>query len=97
MNPYEVKGQFPSSYVEVMGEESPVRPATLKPNRTESHLTQQRVKALYDYQATIPEELSIKEGDVITVLDTSDGDWWIGELKDGKKGSFPANYVESLY
>ena len=54
-----------------------------------------QVKALYDYSAASPGELDITEGDVIQVLDSSDSDWWTGELR-GKTGSFPANYVHQI-
>jgi len=51
-------------------------------------------RALYDYQASQEGDLEFKEGDIITVTDTSDPDgWWVGEL-NGASGSFPSNYVE---
>jgi len=51
-------------------------------------------KALYDYDAENPDDLSFKEGDVINVLDQSDpSGWWEGEL-NGKTGFFPSNFVE---
>jgi SH3 domain. len=53
--------------------------------------------ALYDYEATCPEELSFTEGKVIRVLrkvvhGVDDG-WWEGEL-DGHTGLFPSLVVE---
>ncbi|KAL0279947.1 UNVERIFIED_CONTAM: hypothetical protein PYX00_001390 [Menopon gallinae] len=53
--------------------------------------------ALYDYEATAPEELSFVENQVIKLLrkrphDVDDG-WWEGEL-DGKVGLFPSLVVE---
>ena len=54
-----------------------------------------KVKALYDYEAQEGNELTFKEGDVITiVLDDNEG-WSTGEL-NGKKGMFPTNFVEKL-
>jgi len=35
-----------------------------------------RVRALYPFAASGPNELSFKEGDVLTVEDTSPEDWW---------------------
>jgi len=54
------------------------------------------VKVLYDYESQSPEELTIKEGDVIQVTnkDVAEG-WWEGIL-DGITGQFPANYVTPL-
>ena len=34
------------------------------------------------------------KGDRIVVLDKSKGDWWEGESSDGRKGIFPAAFVE---
>eukprot|EP01100_Stratorugosa_tubuloviscum_P012323 TRINITY_DN580_c0_g2_i1.p1 TRINITY_DN580_c0_g2~~TRINITY_DN580_c0_g2_i1.p1 ORF type:complete len:1264 (+),score=732.79 TRINITY_DN580_c0_g2_i1:136-3927(+) len=51
-----------------------------------------KCKALYFYDAQHDDELTFKEGDIISILG-KDGDWWTGELR-GAKGLFPANYVE---
>jgi hypothetical protein len=39
------------------------------------------VKCTFEYAAANSDELSMAVGDVITVLDKSDPDWWEGELK----------------
>ncbi|KAI7822167.1 hypothetical protein BC939DRAFT_192597 [Gamsiella multidivaricata] len=56
------------------------------------------VRAIYDYDATIPEELSLKEGDILGVLHTRDDGWWEGRLLDEYrspvKGLFPSNFTE---
>jgi len=49
-------------------------------------------KALYDFTASNEGELNFKEGDVMTVLDTSDPDWLRVQLGD-TEGYVPANYV----
>ena len=54
-----------------------------------------RVRALYDYDAQGEEELTFKEGDIITVLVKEDENWWLGTLH-GRKGMFPCTYVEEL-
>jgi actin cytoskeleton-regulatory complex protein SLA1 len=52
------------------------------------------VKALYDYEASAPGELSVKEDDVLLAFDQED-DWLLVQSeKDGKAGFVPANYVE---
>ncbi|XP_071814565.1 growth factor receptor-bound protein 2-like isoform X1 [Apostichopus japonicus] len=53
------------------------------------------VRAKYDFAAKDPGELSIKRGEIITVLDNSDQNWWTGRCQ-GKEGLFPAPYVECL-
>ncbi|PWY65278.1 hypothetical protein BO94DRAFT_540859 [Aspergillus sclerotioniger CBS 115572] len=49
--------------------------------------------ALYDYEAAEDNELSFPEGAEITNIEFPDDDWWLGEYL-GKKGLFPANYVQ---
>ena len=51
----------------------------------------------YPYIAANEDELSLAEGDIITVLDQNiiDAGWWKGELK-GRVGVFPDNFVELL-
>lgn len=54
--------------------------------------------ALYDYDATCPEELSFCEGEVIKVLrkvvhDDVDDGWWEGQRGD-EVGLFPSLVVE---
>jgi len=49
-------------------------------------------KALYDYEAQADDELTVKEGDALEILD-DDGEWATARL-GGKTGSVPLNYVE---
>lgn len=57
--------------------------------------TVSRVRALYDFQATDPDELTFRKGDIIAVLESVYKDWWKGLLR-GQTGIFPLNYVEKL-
>jgi hypothetical protein len=53
-------------------------------------------RALYDFNANKPTDLSIQAGDVITGVSTI-GQWWKGtNSRTGAFGSFPANYVEQI-
>jgi hypothetical protein len=49
-------------------------------------------KALYQFDAVEPTDLSLKPGDRICVLDQKD-QWWRGTC-EGRTGIFPANYVQ---
>jgi hypothetical protein len=48
-------------------------------------------RARFSFEAQLDGDLSIRRGDVITVL-SQDGEWWLGEL-GGRVGRFPSNYV----
>eukprot|EP01114_Cavostelium_apophysatum_P003671 TRINITY_DN1374_c0_g3_i1.p1 TRINITY_DN1374_c0_g3~~TRINITY_DN1374_c0_g3_i1.p1 ORF type:complete len:1131 (-),score=356.14 TRINITY_DN1374_c0_g3_i1:89-3481(-) len=54
--------------------------------------SRQQVKALYDFDAENPDELTFRAGDLI-YLEEEMGEWWRGE-HNGQSGIFPANYVE---
>ncbi|KAJ2723909.1 formin-binding protein [Coemansia sp. Benny D115] len=59
------------------------------------------VKVLYDYDAENDKELSIKEGDVISVLAVSADGWWDGEMTDRRtgrpvQGTFPSNFTDPI-
>lgn len=51
--------------------------------------------ALYSFAGEESGDLAFKKGDIINITAKSDStdDWWTGEL-NGRKGIFPANYVE---
>ena len=52
-----------------------------------------QMKAAYPFAARNPDELNLDEGDVITVLRQEDEHWWVGEMRDGRQGYFPASYT----
>ena len=63
------------------------------------HILQAKVCADYDYMPANETELEIRRGDVITVLDTSDPNWWEGRLERESivlSGYFPYNYVSTI-
>lgn len=54
----------------------------------------QKAKVLYPYDATSAEELTVKQSDIITVLEPDDGSGWILGRVGREEGLIPASYVE---
>ncbi|KAJ1920856.1 formin-binding protein [Mycoemilia scoparia] len=59
------------------------------------------VRALHDYTAEQPEEISLRERMVVSVLATNLDGWWEGEITDPttgelKRGLFPSNFTDPL-
>ena len=56
------------------------------------------MKALYDYEASAPGELSVKEDEVLFAFDSED-EWLLVQTdKDGGKAGFiPVTYVEEVH
>lgn len=56
-----------------------------------------RAKALIDFDAQQPDELSFRKNDIVTVLSLDDEHCWIGESSNGtERGWFPAKFAELL-
>ncbi|KAI9277376.1 hypothetical protein BY458DRAFT_504776 [Sporodiniella umbellata] len=59
-------------------------------------------KAVYDYEARTEDELTVKENDILYVIEKEDDDWWKAELKQvsgeetGPVGLVPAQYLEQV-
>lgn len=53
-------------------------------------------KVLFDFLDPSEDEISLREGEVITVLERDDGGWWRGEKLSGEAGLFPFNYIEII-
>lgn len=57
-----------------------------------------KVKAVYDYASPHDDDLSFASGQVITVTEEEDADWYVGEYTDDsgvkQAGLFPRNFVE---
>uniref|UniRef100_A0A8D2PYH2 Intersectin-1 n=1 Tax=Zosterops lateralis melanops TaxID=1220523 RepID=A0A8D2PYH2_ZOSLA len=76
-------GWFPANYVKLLS------PGTSDP----SPLAVCQVIGMYDYSAQNDDELAFNKGQIITVLNREDPDWWKGEV-NGHVGLFPSNYVK---
>ncbi|XP_058570779.1 SH3 domain-containing kinase-binding protein 1 isoform X8 [Neofelis nebulosa] len=72
-------------------------PDSSKPEMDGRTKTKDYCKVIFPYEAQNDDELTIKEGDIVTLInkDCIDVGWWEGEL-NGRRGVFPDNFVKLL-
>ncbi|XP_048108215.1 SH3-domain GRB2-like 1b isoform X3 [Alosa alosa] len=68
-------------------------PSVAPPPSRNSASEQPCCKALYDFEPENEGELGFREGDIITLTNQIDENWYEGMLR-GQSGFFPLNYVE---
>ena len=57
-----------------------------------SNLPIRRCKAIFQMDKQSPNELALKEGDIIVIESEADG-WYLGTNGRGERGIFPASFV----
>ncbi|XP_055362851.1 sorbin and SH3 domain-containing protein 1 isoform X19 [Betta splendens] len=55
----------------------------------------QPARAIYDFKAQTPKELTFKKGDAVNIIRQIDNNWYEGEHR-GRVGIFPISYVEKM-
>ncbi|XP_077259880.1 uncharacterized protein LOC143896156 isoform X1 [Temnothorax americanus] len=82
-------GVFPSNFVSA--------PAPEEQERHKERDKKEICRVLFPYEAANEDELTLVEGDIITLFskDALDKGWWKGELR-GQVGLFPDNFVEVI-
>lgn len=56
----------------------------------------ERAKAEYDYEAAEDNEVSLREGEIVSNIEKIDPDWWVVTNEKGQSGLVPANYLSPL-
>uniref|UniRef100_A0A672PTI5 Osteoclast-stimulating factor 1 n=1 Tax=Sinocyclocheilus grahami TaxID=75366 RepID=A0A672PTI5_SINGR len=82
-------GAFPSNFVKEI-----FVPSKGEANFLYNGYMKECCQAMFDYTAVTEDELNLKKGDVIAIINktTEDEGWWEGEL-NGRRGFFPDNFV----
>lgn len=50
--------------------------------------------AQYDFDAQGEDELSVKEHEIVTIIDRTDDEWWSVRSASGQEGVVPAQYIQ---
>lgn len=91
-------GTFPRGFVALLPEsdsvDPPVAPQSNGSSDVEFNLNNPHGIALYDYRATHADELDLHTGQTVRVLRHVNHEWIEGETTSGRKGMFPASYVQ---
>eukprot|EP00698_Gefionella_okellyi_P024714 TRINITY_DN87_c0_g1_i1.p1 TRINITY_DN87_c0_g1~~TRINITY_DN87_c0_g1_i1.p1 ORF type:complete len:485 (+),score=133.24 TRINITY_DN87_c0_g1_i1:40-1494(+) len=95
-------GIFPAAYVEKQqasaaaggGGQKKAAPAAAPVTTAAS--SHGKCQAIYAYEATGPDELSIAEGDVLEIVAPENSGWIYGTNSRGETGMFPSSYVQPL-
>nr|CAB3266050.1 SH3 domain-containing RING finger protein 3 [Phallusia mammillata] len=75
----------------------PNSPSTSQVKPTLKPLMRDKYKAMMNFPANTPDELELKEGDIVIVHHRRPGGWFRGtHQKNGRSGHFPSTFVERL-
>uniref|UniRef100_A0A8C6IRW5 Uncharacterized protein n=1 Tax=Melopsittacus undulatus TaxID=13146 RepID=A0A8C6IRW5_MELUD len=85
---------YSSDRIHQLGSTKPQRPVLAHEN---IHSGGELFQALYNYTPRNEDELELREGDVIDVMEKCDDGWFVGTSRRTKFfGTFPGNYVKRL-
>nr|XP_042119322.1 sorbin and SH3 domain-containing protein 1 isoform X34 [Peromyscus maniculatus bairdii] len=100
----------PVDYIDLPYSPSPTRSAAASPQQPQAQ--QRRVtpdrsqtsqdlcsyQALYSYVPQNDDELELRDGDIVDVMEKCDDGWFVGTSRRTRQfGTFPGNYVKPLY
>lgn len=68
------------------------------PDRSQPSLDLCSYQALYSYVPQNDDELELRDGDIVDVMEKCDDGWFVGTSRRTRQfGTFPGNYVKPLY
>uniref|UniRef100_M3XHN3 Sorbin and SH3 domain containing 2 n=1 Tax=Latimeria chalumnae TaxID=7897 RepID=M3XHN3_LATCH len=89
-----VPPSYSSDTIHALGSMKPQRPMFIHENL---HSSGEPYQALYNYIPRNEDELELREGDVIDVMEKCDDGWFVGTSRRTRFfGTFPGNYVKRL-
>ncbi|KAJ3408742.1 hypothetical protein HDU80_004687 [Chytriomyces hyalinus] len=88
------QGWFPRNYVEEFNENEVVPEVFEAPAVEKSSDPIGTAVASYDYTANREDELSLSVGEVLTIFEKTDNDWWDVMNDSGSRGMVPSSYVK---
>ncbi|KAG7441915.1 SH3-domain-containing protein [Guyanagaster necrorhizus] len=74
---------------------TPFRSPSLPPPAPAPAVVQAKALWAYNLDTSDRDDLSFAAGDIITIVEETNADWWLGEY-GGRRALFPANYVEKI-
>nr|XP_048308789.1 sorbin and SH3 domain-containing protein 1 isoform X35 [Myodes glareolus] len=98
----------PVDYIDLPYSSSPSRSTTASPQQPQaqqrrvtpdrSQPSQDFYQALYSYVPQNDDELELRDGDIVDVMEKCDDGWFVGTSRRTRQfGTFPGNYVKPLY
>lgn len=70
----------------------------LAPDRNQPSQDLSSYQALYSYMPQNDDELELRDGDIVDVMEKCDDGWFVGTSRRTRQfGTFPGNYVKPLY
>uniref|UniRef100_A0A4W3JSH6 Sorbin and SH3 domain containing 2 n=1 Tax=Callorhinchus milii TaxID=7868 RepID=A0A4W3JSH6_CALMI len=85
---------YSSDRIHTLGSTKPQRPAFMHDDLQSGG---EPYQAMYNYNPRNEDELELKEGDIVDVMEKCDDGWFVGTSRRSKLfGTFPGNYVKRL-
>ncbi|KAK7111251.1 hypothetical protein V1264_010918 [Littorina saxatilis] len=91
-------GPAPSLSVDIHSKAKPYTNGQARPGKVaDDDLAVTRYRAVYAYRPQNEDELELREGDEIFVMEKCDDGWYVGTSnRTGSFGTFPGNYVQKI-